>query len=59
MAVNMFADMTPEEFKMRMGFRRDLQQPSNAEPVLLDTNDNPASIDWRELKAVTSVKDQG
>ena len=57
MVVNIFSDLSTDEFKMRMGYRRDLKQASNDEPFLLNTDDNASSIDWREKNAVTSVKD--
>ena len=57
MVVNIFSDLSNDEFRMRMGYRRDLKQASNDEPVLLNTDENASSIDWREKNAVTSVKD--
>jgi len=61
MAINQFADLTREEFKMLMGVttipsllpQKKLNHSSP--PMLMDI---PASIDWRTKGAVTPVKNQ-
>jgi len=54
-----FADLTPEEFSMRNGFKsvgRDLSAAPLAES--LDVSSLPDSFDWREKGAVNAVKNQ-
>jgi len=48
--------MTPAEFKQVLGYK-----PSSGEKNYqsIESNGNPASVDWREKKAVTGVKNQG
>ena len=56
MALNKFADMTNEEFrKIYMGIKNE-QSNRTKEYVLLDEQDIPESLDWREKGAVTSIK---
>ena len=61
MKINHFADLTKEEFKKRMGFKKlnrsiDSSQFPEFVPTMIDV---PDSVDWRDSKAVTPVKDQG
>lgn len=61
MAVNKFADMTPEEFKGRFasGYRAHEKRSKNVNLDLLRAVSVPASIDWVAKGAVTPVKNQG
>jgi len=56
MAMNKFADWTPEEFKRILSTK---YSHSQAPVVQLPNTKTPNSIDWREKGAVTDVKDQG
>ena len=62
-APNKFADMTPDEFKAKM--LMDQMAANKSKPSMIKSNmdsrinftDVPTSWDWRDLGAVTSVKD--
>jgi cathepsin L len=59
LGINQFADMTNEEFRTLMnGYRR--KSPKVTSQVFQSqSNDLPASVDWRTKGYVTAVKDQG
>ena len=63
LAENQFTDWTQEEYRSILGYRRFESEFSaeveEQEVRSLEDPDIPASIDWRELNAVTGVKDQG
>lgn len=61
LALNQFADLTADEFKMTYlgGFK---PLGSHGCDVFADTDahtDIPSAVDWRDMGAVTPVKDQG
>ncbi|KAL1505335.1 hypothetical protein ABEB36_004924 [Hypothenemus hampei] len=57
MGVNKFSDLTSEEFQ---AFLRAKESPLPVQEKWLESTESPPdSIDWRELGAVTEVKDQG
>ena len=55
---NKFADMTNEEFKQRLGYKKNNNTVTKRAP-LRDTKTLPDSIDWRQKGAVNPVQDQG
>eukprot|EP00697_Spironema_sp_BW2_P002412 gnl/Spiro4/13222_TR7018_c0_g1_i1.p1 gnl/Spiro4/13222_TR7018_c0_g1~~gnl/Spiro4/13222_TR7018_c0_g1_i1.p1 ORF type:complete len:386 (+),score=83.69 gnl/Spiro4/13222_TR7018_c0_g1_i1:38-1159(+) len=61
--VNAFTDLTTEEFKVRLGYRKDLSRARYANRDVVARaavrKDLPASVDWRTAGVVTDVKDQG
>ena len=61
MAVNKFADMTPEEFKEKriFGYKRSFSNGFSCQSFTNTNKTLPDSVDWRTAKAVTPVKDQG
>src|SRR5438105_1978869 len=56
LTLNQFADMSPAEFKMRLGLKA---HKSSNKTQKMEVRDTPTSIDWRTSGAVTPVKDQG
>ncbi|XP_050499586.1 cathepsin L-like proteinase isoform X3 [Diabrotica virgifera virgifera] len=60
MAINQFADITPEEFKAKLGMQAKNIPNIKKTPHVQDVNaEVPDSIDWRQKGAVLGVKDQG
>jgi len=64
LGINQFADMTTEEFhRAYLSYRKSTASDSTVQPVSfvpsLTLNDVPASLDWRDKKVVSEVKDQG
>lgn len=60
LAINSFADLTPQEFKEKyIGVGFNTRVGSYGCSTFTSTGACPSSIDWRNKNAVTSVKDQG
>jgi KDEL-tailed cysteine endopeptidase len=62
LGVNQFSDLTPEEFKalyINSGFKGVNVGSYGCKTYSSSATSAPASIDWRQKNAVTSVKDQG
>jgi len=67
LGINQFSDLTPEEFKalyINSGYKPSLTASATVGSYGCKTYTSaatsaPASIDWRQKNAVTSVKDQG
>lgn len=57
--INKFADLSPAEFKMRLGYKPSLKKSNKTHVVVLSEVNTPTSVDWRTQGAVTPVKDQG
>jgi len=61
--VSRYADLTAEEFRTNIlnGYVNTYKPtlPENPNKVKVDTTQLPAAVDWRDLGAITAVKDQG
>jgi len=62
--INKFSDMTVEQFKAHLGHSSSMSRTMRAQMPLAPESqvrleDLPTSVDWREKKIVTPVKDQG
>jgi len=62
--INKFSDLTVGEFKMSLGHSSSMSRTMRSSMPVAPTStislaDLPASVDWREKKIVTPVKDQG
>lgn len=53
---NQFSTWTQEEYKSILGFRGEQGVKT---PMIFETKDTPAEIDWRKKGAVNPVKNQG
>lgn len=58
MGINQFADLTPEEFKARLNYKKVDRQFTDVF-VAPPNYTAPTAIDWREKGAVLAVKNQG
>jgi len=61
LGINQFSDLTPEEFKalyINSGFKTQVGS-YGCKTYTSTASSAPASLDWRQKNAVTSVKDQG
>lgn len=58
LGLNKFSDMTHEEYKRMLGYKRPVGARRTSFKIL-DTDGSSESVDWRDKGAVNKVKDQG
>lgn len=56
LAVNKFADWTPEEYKALLGYKKSDGMLGDGIVKMLPTDKLPASIDWRQKGGVNTVQ---
>lgn len=56
LGINKFSDITHEEYKRMLGFRKP-QGLRRSSIRILDTSEGAESVDWRSQGAVNNVKD--
>jgi C1A family cysteine protease len=59
LGINKFADWTPAEYKRILSYKPTRASRNVSESIPENVRGIPDNIDWRELKAVNPVKDQG